>query len=408
LKRYFLIFCNLLLLFSRAHAQEMSKQDSINLGLQYLLEDRRTRFETTDVINAMYNFKYDLADQEFRYLQAKYPDHPLPAFLLGLNEWWKIVPNSEDESHDAVFLARMQETIDKANKLLDRNPKNLEAAFFLSGAYGFRGRLHSDRKNWRKATLDGKAALKYLEYSHGQEKFSPEFLFGDALFNYYREYISDNYSYLRPILMFFPKGSKELGLQQLETVTRTAFYTRTEAQTYLMRIYANEEKKPEKGYEMAKYLSGIFPDNAYFHRYYARLCYVTGRISDCKEASLQIYTKVKAGMPGYENESMRNASYFLGYIGMTRARDSTEKRQAIAYFIETVKAAETVNAKESGYTLYAMYYAGILEDQLGRKDAAAVWMKRLDKDAPKDHSARKDARTWLDKNKIKKNGWWIF
>jgi hypothetical protein len=405
--RYSLIILFSLLL-GQSYAQEMTKADSINLGLKYLLEDRRTRFETTDVINAMYNFKYDVADQEFRYLQAKYPDHPLPSYLLGLVEWWKIVPNPEDLSHDAAFLARMDETIAKSEKLLERNDKNLEAAFFLAGAYGFRGRLHADRKNWRKATFDGKAALKYLGRSHGQEQFSPEFLFGDALFNYYREYIADNYGYLKPILMFFPKGSKVLGLQQLETVTRTAFYTRTEAQTYLMRIYANEENKPEKGYEMAKYLHGTFPDNAYFHRYYARCSYVTGRTSECKLASQEIYDRVKAAMPGYENESMRNASYFLGYITMNHAVDTTAKRTAISYFSETLAAAETVNAKESGYTLYALYYSATLEDQLGHKAAATKLMQQLEEQAPKDHNARKDARTWLDKNKVKKKGWWIF
>jgi hypothetical protein len=389
-------------------AQELTKQDSINQGLKYLLEDRRTRFETTDVINALYNFKFDLADQEFRYLQAKYPDHPLPTFLLGLTEWWKIVPNSDDESHDAAFFERMDQTIDKAEKLLNRNEKNLEAAFFLSAAYGFRGRLNADRHNWRKATFDGKSALKYLALSKGQEQFSPEFLFGDALFNYYREYIADNYSYLKPILFFFPRGSKELGLQQLETVTRTAFYTRTEAQTYLMRIYAGDEGKPEKGYEMAKYLHGFYPDNAYFHRYYARLCYVTGRVRECRMVSQDIYDRVKGGQVGYENESLRNSAYFLGYQKMLSAKDTAEKRQAIGYFSETIAAAETVKAQESGYTLYALYYSGLLQDQLGNRPAAIALMKRLQDQAPKEHGAYKDSKAWLEKNAPKKKGWWVF
>lgn len=390
-------------------AQEIrTRQDSINDGLIYLLEDRRTRYETTDAINAMYNFKFDQADQEFRFLQAKYPNHPLPTFLLGLLTWWRIVPNEENKGYDDAFISKMTETIDKAERLLDRNPKNIEAAFFLAGAYGFRGRLHADRHNWRKATFDGKAALKYMEMSHGQEQFSPEFLFGDALFNYYREYIADNYTLLRPILAFFPKGSKELGLQQLKKVTQTAFYTRTEAQTYLMRIYANEEGKPADAYPLAKYMANTFPDNAYFQRYLARMAYATGRNSECREVSQDIYLKVKAAMPGYEDESLRNAAYFLGYTTYMRALDTTQLRQARNYFAETVQAAERAQAMKSGYTLYAMYYNGLIEEKLGNKEAAIDWMRRADDEAPKGHSVGKDARTWLEKNKAKKKGWWIF
>jgi hypothetical protein len=175
-----------------------------------------------------------------------------------------------------------------------------------------------------------------------------------------------------------------------------------------MRIYANEEKRTEDGYEMARYLHKTFPDNAYYHRYYTRMCFVAGRMADCKAESDTIYQRVKAGQVGYENESLRWASYFLGYHYMTRGKDSADKRNAITYFAETVEAAQSVNAKESGYTLYAMYYAGVLEGQLGQKQAATVWMKRLEEDAPSDHQARKDARAWLAKNYPKKKGWWIF
>ena len=57
-----------------------------------------------------------------------------------------------------------------------------------------------------------------------------------ALYNYYAEWISENYAILRPVLMFFPDGNKELGIKQLKTVANNAFYTRTEAQYFLMRI----------------------------------------------------------------------------------------------------------------------------------------------------------------------------
>jgi hypothetical protein len=46
---------------------------------------------------------------------------------------------------------------------------------------------------------------------------------------------------LRPFLILFDKGDKERGLEQLREVAHNAFYTRTEAQYWLMRILFTEE-----------------------------------------------------------------------------------------------------------------------------------------------------------------------
>jgi hypothetical protein len=405
---FFLVQLVLLPTSCWAQQESLSLQDSVNRGMKYLLEDRRTRFETTDAINALYNSNFTKADLEFRFLEVKYPEHPLPIFLQGLAVWWRILPNEDDEQYDARFLELMDRTIDKSEKLWDRKEGNLEAAFFLAGAHGFRGRLHADRKNWRKATFDGKKALDWLKKSREQETFSPEFLFGDGLFNYYREYISENFKVLRPVLTFFPRGSKTKGIEQLENVARFAFYTRTEAQTYLMRIYANEEGTPAKALPIASYLTTTFPDNAFFARNFARLSYSTGRMNDCKTASLNIYNGYKAAKPGYEDNSFRYATYFLGYITRQEAGDTTARRQAIHYFEEAILAGERAKQVNNGYTLYSMLYAGELYHGLGQTPTARALMKRVVSEAEKGHAAAKEAEQWLDKNPdpSKKDKWW--
>ncbi len=368
-------------------------------GQGYLLESKRVKNETTSAINAMYNFKFEQADLEFRFLEVKYPEHPLPTFLRGLETWWHIVPNEEDDQYDKRFFGFMEQTVEKAGKLWKKDEGNLEAAFFLAAGYGFMGRLNSYRHNWRRATNDGRLALKWLEVSRGKEKLSPEFLFGDALFNYYQQYIHENYAMLRPVLAFFPKGNKQLGLEQLTTVTRNAFYTRTEAQTYLMRMYANEESSPNKAYPLAAYLAKTFPDNAYFQRSLARMAFSTGRLTECYTVSEQIKTKFNASMPGYEYNSLRYADYFLGYINMTMKHDSAS---AITNFKSAIDAADRCNQRESGYTLYALYYVGLLEDRLGNRDAATDRMEEVMKRAKKGESAYAEAKTWLEKYRPKR------
>nr|MDV3310184.1 tol-pal system protein YbgF [Cyclobacteriaceae bacterium] len=246
-----------------AQAQLVEKNDTTII----LLSDIHIQLECTQALNDLYNFKFDRAEQQFRYLKSRYPWHPLPYFLMGLIEWWKIMPNPSDKSHDEIFLAYMDSTIMVAENLFENHPAyKVEAAFFLAGAYGFKGRLYSDedRKSWRKAATAGKNAIRYMEENRGNTDLSPELLFGDALYNYFSVWVPENYPAVRPLLWFFRKGDKALGLKQLREVSYNAFYTRTEAMVWLMRILNSYENDQPQAFQISEYLHQTYPDNPYF------------------------------------------------------------------------------------------------------------------------------------------------
>ena len=67
--------------------------DSVDI----LLENVKIQIEATEAINDMYNFKFDKAEMQFRWIRQRHPDHPLPYYLLGLSQWWKIMPNIDDK-----------------------------------------------------------------------------------------------------------------------------------------------------------------------------------------------------------------------------------------------------------------------------------------------------------------------
>lgn len=276
-----------------------------------LLLTSEVQIEATQAINQMYNFKFPEAEREFNYLKVKYPNHPLPDFLLGLMQWWKIVPNTGNEVFDDRLVEYMDKSIAKAEKIWDET-ENPEAAFFMAAAYGFKGRLHAERKNWTRATLAAKNALKYLEYSRQFADFSPELMFGDGLYNYYYHFIKQNFPLLRPVLWLFPKANKLMGIQQLEKVSYQAFYTRTEARYFLLQIYGMENMS-DKAYDLAKYTHENFPDNPYFHRSLARSAFMIGKLDQAMELSKDILSKIDRHQIGYEATSGRYASYILGY-----------------------------------------------------------------------------------------------
>ena len=362
----------------------------------WLLLDKDIQLELDGAVHNIYNFKYDKAEKQFRSLRRRYPNHPMPYFLLGLSTWWKIVPtNIQTKQYDKPFFAYMDTAITKAQRLYDADNNNYEASFFLSAAYGFSARMHGERRDWRKATVGARRSLNFLKKSQEANGLSPEFQFGQALFNYYAVWIGENYPLLKPVLLFFPRGDKTMGMQQLRSVANNGFYTATEARVYLMRILKNEENNAEEALPVARSLATSFPDNGYFQRFYAHLAYDQGEFAECERVSREILDKINKGLPGFEGISGRYASYFLGYLMQNRYRDMARARD---YYQRCIVFAESTGDTSGGFYLFAnMNLARIAVKE---KDAAAA--KRyyaiiIDK-AERKSEQHKEAKAWLKKN----------
>ena len=167
----------ILLLSQTIKAQEGTPIDST----RSLLTNKYIQIEATQAINDLYNFEFNRSYRHFLYLKKQYGWHPLPYFMIGLNYWWRILPNTDNTEFDEPFFAYMDSSIVLAENIREKYNK-VEGAFFLAAAYAFKGRLYSDRGDYGKAAFAGKNSLKYLDECKGHEELSPELLFGDALF----------------------------------------------------------------------------------------------------------------------------------------------------------------------------------------------------------------------------------
>ena len=273
------------------------------------------QIESTSSINKMYNFQFDDAEKEFLWLSQEYKNHPLPSFLLGLSMWWKIDASSGKaekitKNLDNKFLAQMDKTIDKAYDIYKEGNK-IDGAFFLAASFAFKGRLLADRKKWTQSALSGRNAIKYLKEIKKNDMMIPEIDFGNGLFNYYSVWISDRYPLLKPLIKLFPEGDKLKGIEQLDNASGNSFYTRTEAQFFLMRIYLSE-RKLSKALQLSKYLHDTYPNNSVFHKYYTQILYQNGRISEAFLSARDIIKKYKLNTFGYNQDEARISHFFIG------------------------------------------------------------------------------------------------
>ncbi|MBS1486257.1 MAG: tol-pal system protein YbgF [Bacteroidetes bacterium] len=390
--RLAVLLAGLFFLSSESIAQSVTKKDTTII----LISDFTVQAEATEALNSLYNYDFEKAETLFRRFKEKYRWHPLPYFLMGLAEWWKIVPNPQEKKYDAGFLAYMDSSIAVSENLYKHYPEyKIEAAFFLAASYGFKGELYADveRKDWFKAAREGKAALKYMEVCREKANLSPELLFGDALYNYFREWVPENYKSLKPVFWLFRHGDKKLGLKQLKEVSYNAFYTRTEAMVWLMRILAGYENDIQGAFQIAEYLHQTYPNNPYFHRYYVRMLYSTGNMPLLQVHAKLMIQRIDSGRFGYEAVSGRYAAFFLaqGYE-ITR-----QLKEAKEYYLRAIQFSEEVKAFDSGYYLYSLISLGEIYSREGDKKTAKKYFNLVKKRAGRKDEAYKDAKQRLKK-----------
>ena len=364
---------------------------------QQLLNNLQIQIECTEAIDSLYNFKFKVAEKQFTWLKQQHPDHPLAYFLLGLSQWWKIMPNDQVEDYDPKFYAYMDTTIDLARELYKIDKKNPEASFFLSAAYGFKARRLSDHGHYSRAGFASKASLNYLnENQELDQTYSVEFLFGTALYNYFREWIPENKKFLRPIVMFFPKGNRDKGIEQLTRVSKEAFYTRIEALVFLMRIYGSYEDSAKAALPIAEYLHEQYPDNSYIHRFLAKTTFYLGNKSAAFEQSMAILQKVEKRKAGYEAESGRVASYIVA----SHYKSILNIDSARVYYKQCIKYGNEVDAQEKGYYLSSLYYLGkFAEEEKKIAEAKYYYEQYLEYESDKKDKHYKTAKKFVKLNK---------
>ncbi len=160
---------------------------------------------------------------------------------------------------------------------------------------------------------------------------------------------------------------------------------------WLMRISASYEHDSNRAFQLAEYLHQTYPNNPYFHRYYARMLYARGMYTDMEVQCKDILVRIDKGQFGYEATSGRYAAFFLGqeYSSQQKWED------AKFYYLLAVKYAKQIDATESGYYLYSLIELGEIAEKQGKKAEAKKYFKEVKSAAGHKEEAYKDAKKRL-------------
>ncbi|MDZ4746665.1 MAG: hypothetical protein SGJ05_11790 [bacterium] len=198
-------------------------------------------------IQNIYNVQFEEAHKNFESVIAMYPDHPAGYYLDAMIEWWKINLSSRNKAYDAAFLAKIDRVLEVCNKIIETDRTNVTALFFKGGALGFRGRYYTIRERLIDAVNDAREALDLLTECQKIAPGNHDIMLGTGLYNYLAAVFPEAYPILKPVMVFFPRGDKTLGILQLKAAAQKARYANYEAQVCSIKsttTLKNRRQKP--------------------------------------------------------------------------------------------------------------------------------------------------------------------
>ena len=329
-------------------------------------------------IKQIYNIKFDDAEKTFRSIIADYPNQPAGRFFLAMIDWWKILMDPDNESYDDVFFQKLEDVIYQCDQILDKNPKDVNALFFKGGAIGFRGRLRAFRESWLKAADDGREALPIVEEAASLDPKNMDVQLGFGIYNYYAAVIPEEFPLIKPLMIFFPTGDKQKGIEQLRNTAFKGKFAKYEARYFLMTLYYRYENDPAAADEYAKLLLNDFPDNPVFEKWRGRIAIKNANNALADSLFRDVLKKGERNYLGYKTpNSIREAAYYVA----VNLKNNNQLDSAKIYFEKCYQESQKIDKEgdESGFQINSVLYLAQMAETLNKKDEAIrLYNKLLD------------------------------
>lgn len=360
-----------------------------------ILDDYQFQEQVKKGLGYLYDMDFAGADSVFAEIAARYPDHPVSPFLQALVPWWTIQLEPDDTSEDAAFFRAMDEVLRRSEKRLAADPEDIDAMFFKTGAHAFRGRLHSDRRNWIKAAKDGQQALKWLREVTKRDPANRDLDFGNGAFNYLADVAPKRYRMLRPFARLFPRGDRQRGMQELERAMAQGRFVQAEAAYTLLQIQYMFEKDYLQSLRYTLWLRQRYPGNSLFHLYEARNLERLGRLRQASLVFQDIADRHAKGQSGYTDAIAEQALYVLARAEMHH----WQYAPALAHLeqLEQLMSRRPLNTE---YRMLGRLRRGMALDALGRRDEAVRCYREvmeMEWDGQSEDYARQRAKTYIKK-----------
>ena len=215
---------------------------------------------TTRGIDLLYNMDFDASARTFDSVCQLAPGDPRGHFFGSMVEFWRYALSRDETQYDR-FVEGTEHVIEVCEGLLDNNPRDVKARFYLGGILGYRGLAHQTNGSILKAVKDGKVGFGYLEEAVRLDTSLYDARMGFGLFTYLVAKVPRSFKWVTSMLGF--SGDLEEGLRLMSEAAAHGTYTRSEASFFLSQFLFTEHRYDEAFAYLTPLLKK-YPDNALF------------------------------------------------------------------------------------------------------------------------------------------------
>lgn len=208
-----------------------------------------------------YNYDFDKADEIYKILVRERPDHPATTIFYAMMIYWENFPLTGTSAKSIIFVDSLLKSISNCEIMMRRDQDNKEAIFFDLVARLMLMQYYADNDLSKKVIAIVSLAYKLIRKGFLLKDEIVDFYYSTGLYNYYREAYPEFYPKYRAFALFFPKGDKKLGLQQLDYAGENSVFLSAEATSFLYYIYMNFESNYVIAMNYVNILNNHYPNN---------------------------------------------------------------------------------------------------------------------------------------------------
>jgi tetratricopeptide (TPR) repeat protein len=234
--------------------------------------DSPTNKEVEDLIikglDKSYNFKWDEAEQIFEKIMNKFPNDPRGYHYQSSIFLWYFL-NSKDKNEYENFLKYSDLAIEKANKLIEKNPNDKDLLYIIGADYTYRAIAFSKSENYLDAAWATKKSESYLSKLLEIDSTYYDAYLGLGLYNFAIGQIPSAFKWALSLAGI--DGDKKEGVNYIRKCAKNGFLSKVDAQYYLSQILSEVLFDYESASGYLKNLVQKYPDNLIFNYSYASL-----------------------------------------------------------------------------------------------------------------------------------------
>jgi len=207
----------------------------------------------------LYNFSFREADSMVVVMKESGMDNGTLSNIKANLAWWKLLSGDAIEMNLKTCDSLLPESMSMGSKVKNRDVNSLLNIIY---SYSLKARLENYKGNKLKSLIYFYKSITFInqcfEIPGKDEKLNLVF----GLYFYFMDYIENEYFLINAMFFSYPKGDKKKGLLYLHDCSLSDNeMIRTEANYFLLKIYAYTEKDYFAAYQTALSLTQQHPDN---------------------------------------------------------------------------------------------------------------------------------------------------